>query len=159
MKKLFIIIVVAITLSSCLKGEDTYTCNYNACAAVAPSSEIEAVQSYITANNITAVKHCSGVFYTIENPGTGVAPTACSNIAVTYTGRLTNGSVFDQSTTPVTFNLGGLITGWKNVLPEIKSGGRITLYIPPSLGYGNRQTGSIPPNSILIFSIDLLGVQ
>ncbi len=71
----------------------------------------------------------------------------------------TNGNVFDKSTAPVAYSLLNLITGWKNGLPLIKKGGKIKLYIPPALGYGQNQYQSIPGNSILIFDIDLLDYQ
>jgi FKBP-type peptidyl-prolyl cis-trans isomerase FkpA len=55
--------------------------------------------------------------------------------------------------------LGQLIVGWQKGLPLISSGGKITLYIPPSLGYGSAAAGSIPANSILIFDIELISVS
>ncbi|HYO21790.1 MAG TPA: FKBP-type peptidyl-prolyl cis-trans isomerase, partial [Flavisolibacter sp.] len=70
-------------------------------------------------------------------------------------------SVFDETTGNETanFNMGGLIRGFTNGVMQIKSGGKVTIYIPPSLGYGNRQSGSIPPNSNLIFTVELMDVQ
>lgn len=103
--------------------------------------------------------HCSGVFYSIQAEGTAANPTACSNISVTYKGMLTNGSVFDQTATPVGFNLGMLVPAWRNVLPLIKGGGRIIMYVPPTLGYGSQANGPIPANSILIFEVDLVTVN
>jgi FKBP-type peptidyl-prolyl cis-trans isomerase len=99
------------------------------------------------------------LFYVIENEGTGAAPTVCNNISVTYEGKLTNGNTFDKAESPVVFNLSQLITGFKNGIPLIKVGGRIRLYVPPSLGYGSSQTGSIPPNSVLVFTVNLVGLQ
>ena len=49
-------------------------CSYNECAYKAPAAEIQAVKDYLTANNITATEHCSGLFYRVENPGTGTRP-------------------------------------------------------------------------------------
>lgn len=151
----FIGFILSGSLTSCLKEQK---CNYNPCDLIAPQSEIQAIQTYLTNNSITATQHCSGVFYNIIDPGTGKTPEACGTISVSYIGSLTNGSVFDQST-GATFSLGGLITGWKNGIPLLKSGGRIHLYIPPSLAYGNQQVGTIPPNSILVFDITLIAVQ
>ena len=160
MKKILFGILVVAGFSSCLKGESGVSCKYDECGLKAPASEIQAVQAYLSANSITATQHCSGMFYTIDQPGTGAAPTICNTIIANYEGRLTNGTVFDKTTTtPLTVGLSQLITGFKNGLPLIKAGGKITLYIPPSLGYGSTQQGSIPANSILIFSVDLLGVQ
>jgi FKBP-type peptidyl-prolyl cis-trans isomerase FkpA len=99
------------------------------------------------------------VFYIIQSAGTGTKPTACSYINANYTGKLTNGYVFDQGSFPQPYQLTGLIRGWTNTIPLIQNGGRIHLYIPPSLGYGNATVSSIPPNSILIFDVQLTSVQ
>jgi FKBP-type peptidyl-prolyl cis-trans isomerase FkpA len=157
MKKILAVsLMLVLFLSSCLKKA---LCDFDACAAVAPSSEIQAVQNYLTTNSITAIQHCSGLFYVIDNPGSGKAPDACSVVNVTYTGKLTNGTVFDQSTTPISFALNSVILGWRIGIPALRAGGQIHLYVPPRLGYGNQQSGPIPANSILIFDITLVAVQ
>jgi FKBP-type peptidyl-prolyl cis-trans isomerase FkpA len=154
---ILIIVFLGIFFTSCKKDD---TCSFNECAVVVPDSESQAVKNYLDANNITATKHCSGMYYVVENAGTGNRPNICSYIAIHYKGMLTDGNVFDQTTTnPAVFQLGELITAWKIGIPQIKAGGRIILYVPPTLGYGNRATGSIPANSILIFEVDLLQVQ
>jgi FKBP-type peptidyl-prolyl cis-trans isomerase FkpA len=164
LKKLFAFIAIAILFVSCKKAT-TNSCPYTASTAVAPASEITALQGYITANHPTAVQHSSGVFYEISAAGTGATPGVCSTITVKYTGTLTNGSKFDENLTGYTNTLGGLIQGWQRALPLIKAGGSITLYIPPSLGYGSQDIRNnsgaiiIPANSILIFTIQLVAVQ
>ncbi|HEX8315034.1 MAG TPA: FKBP-type peptidyl-prolyl cis-trans isomerase, partial [Flavisolibacter sp.] len=125
-------------------------------------TEIQSLQSYLQSNNITATQHCSGTFYVIDQQGNGDRPTACDQVSVRYQGRLTNGTVFDPQgggMSSASFNLGGLIPGFKNALLQLKSGGKITIYIPPTLGYGSQQVGNIPPNSNLIFTVELLEVQ
>ena len=167
MKKVLISALVCVWIfSSCLKGSNNASmCDYSPCAFVAPTSEVQAVQNYLTANSITAVQHCSGMFYKIDALGTGKTPTICSTISVRYTGKLSNGTVFDQQSAPVAYSLTNLIAGWKNSLPLINVGGSIHLYIPPSLGYLNMDvrdangTVVVPANSILIFDIDLTAVQ
>ena len=161
MKQYLLGLLLIASFSGCLKSsEGSYTCTYDPCGRKAPASEITAVQNYLSAKSITnAVQHCSGLFYVIENAGTGQNPSVCSNIGVTYEGRLTDGTVFDSKTNEVAFNLGQVIAGWQNALPLIKAGGRIHLYIPPSLAYGSTGSGSIPPNAILVFKVDLLHVQ
>lgn len=147
---------------SCYKNKvNTSTCSYDPCALKAPAMEITAVESYLAGAGITtAVQHCSGMYYEITSPGTGAMPGICSYVSVNYTGTLTDGTVFDQTTgTPASFNLVSLIEGWKKGIPLLKKGGRIHLYIPPSLGYGAQPTGIIPPGSILIFDIELVDVQ
>lgn len=122
----------------------------------------ETLDAYITRTNLgsTVTKDPRGFYYQIVTPGTGATPAVTSRVTIFYTGTLTNGSVFDQTgTTPATFNLNQLILGWQYGLPLIKVGGRIKLYLPPSLGYGAQAAGSIPPNSVLIFDITLQSVQ
>jgi FKBP-type peptidyl-prolyl cis-trans isomerase FkpA len=152
-------LVILISFTGCLKST-TPKCEYNACGVVAPANEIADVQAYLNANGITgAVQHCSGVFYIIQTPGTGNKPNACSYINANYTGKLTNGYVFDQGSFPQPYQLNGMIRGWTNTLPLIQNGGRILLYIPPTLGYGNTSVSTIPANSILIFDVQLTSVQ
>jgi FKBP-type peptidyl-prolyl cis-trans isomerase FkpA len=95
----------------------------------------------------------------ILSAGTGAKPKPCSYINAVYTGKLTNGYVFDQGSFPQPYELTGMIRGWTNTLPLIQNGGKIHLYIPPTLGYGNTAVATIPPNSILIFDIQLTSVQ
>jgi FKBP-type peptidyl-prolyl cis-trans isomerase len=122
----------------------------------------ETLEQYITRANLTSTvtKDSRGFYYQILTPGTGATPTPASKVTVFYKGTLTNGTVFDQTNAnPVTFGLNQLIIGWQYGIPLIKAGGRIMLYLPPSLGYGAQAVGSIPANSVLIFDITLQGVQ
>ena len=86
-------------------------------------------------------------------------------VNVNYTGSLTNGNVFDSSLNPgrspfrFTVGAGQVIKGWDEGLIGMKVGGKRKLTIPPNMGYGNRQTGPIPANSVLIFEIDLLNIE
>jgi len=162
-KKIFFALLVVVAFAGCIKNTDqnTTTCTYDACANKAPAAEIDSLRKYLAANNINATEHCSGVFYQISNPGTGATPIPCKRVAVRYKGMLTNGSVFDEQTSPQTFPLNGVIPGWTNTVPLIKEGGSINLYIPPSLGYGSQEKRNaagavvIPANSILVFTINL----
>ena len=156
-------IILSVVSLSCSK-KDT-PCNSNDSNFTAPANEIANVQAYLTTNGITATQHSSGFFYKITQPGTGQAiANLCSYVSVIYAGRLTNGTVFDPSapgatTSSATFTLAQVIIGWQKGLPLIKAGGKITLYIPPSLGYGSNAQGPIPANSILIFDIELVSVS
>ena len=79
---------------------------------------------------------------------------------VNYKGQLMNGEVFDQTKDkPATFPLKRLIKGWQMGLPFCRQGGKIRLIIPTSLGYGIRNLGVIPPNSILIFDVEVLEIK
>jgi FKBP-type peptidyl-prolyl cis-trans isomerase FkpA len=166
MKNVFLLLCAVLLLSvSCKKNEG---CAYTDSTTSASAAERAYLQNYVTTNSLAAVEHASGVFYTVTNPGTGTNPSICSNITVKYAGTLIpTGTQFDASTsaTGVNFALGQLIVGWQKVLPVLKSGGVITLYVPPSLGYGqqNVRDGAgnivIPGNSYLKFTIELLNVQ
>ena len=155
MKKLLLVMTIAtIVVSGCSKDK----CDYNECGITAPNSEIQAVQSYLSSKGITnAVQHCSGLFYVIDNAGSGKHPNGCSEVNVTYKGMLTNGSTFDQGTTDL--RLDEVINGWRNGIPKIGTGGVIHLYIPPSLGYGPDANGPIPANSVLVFDVTLNGIR
>jgi FKBP-type peptidyl-prolyl cis-trans isomerase FkpA len=146
---------------SCGKSDDSNTqCNFTDPPVSVPASEITALEGYLASKGITnAVRDTRGFYYIISNPGTGATPTVCSRVSVNYVGKLTNDAIFDQTTTtPASFFLGQTIAGWIKGVPLIKAGGRITLFLPPSLGYGNVAIGPIPANSILIFDVDLLTV-
>ena len=166
-RKVFVFasVLTLLFFTSCLKNKDTggNVCTYDTCATKAPASEIQALQSYLTSQGITnAVQHCSGVYYTVFAPGTGAAITPCSAIVATYTGRFTNGNTFDQGTFQQYIALQQLVKGWTNTIPMLKVGGKIKLYIPPSLGYGsqdrtdNRGNVVIPGNSILVFDVEVI---
>ncbi|HEV8079120.1 MAG TPA: FKBP-type peptidyl-prolyl cis-trans isomerase [Chitinophagaceae bacterium] len=161
MKNILLCVIFLSAFSvSCSKKDDA--CNFNDSNVVAPASEVANVQAYLTANSIIATQHSSGFFYKITQTGSGQSVVnLCSKINIKYTGKLTNGTVFDQTAAGASanFTLGQLIVGWQKGIPLISSGGKITLYIPPSLGYGSSPTGTIPANSILIFDIELIGVS
>jgi FKBP-type peptidyl-prolyl cis-trans isomerase FkpA len=153
--------LIVFILTGCLKSEQQYqqSCDYDPCSFKAPATEIAAVQHYMDSVGVTGTtQHCSGLFYKIENPGTGKTPEACSGVNVKYKGRFTNGQVFDSSNTGIDISLADVIRGWVNGVPLVKEGGKIALYIPPSLGYGPNNYRSIPGNSILVFDVELVKV-
>lgn len=166
MKKIVLPLFVLVTVMFACKKTDK--CPYTESTVTAPASEITYLQKIITDSGFVATQHSSGVFYNITTPGSGSSPNLCSTITVRYTGSLlSNGSIFDSntSTAGTNFTLGGLVVGWQKVLPLLKGGGRITLYIPPSLGYGAQSIRDqsnmliIPAYSYLKFEIELLNVQ
>ena len=158
-KKLIFILPVLLFMIGCSKSD--IPCPYVEPSTVAPTSEINTLQSYLTIPHPNAIQHPSGFFYEITSPGTGTATASvCSNVSVKYSGYLiSDGSKFDENLTGITFTLGSLIVGWQKGIPLIKAGGSITLYLPPSLAYGSNAVGSIPPNSYLMFVIQLDNVQ
>lgn len=99
-----------------------------------------------------------------EVVGTGAEAVAGKSVTVNYVGTLTDGTKFDSSydrNQPFTFTLGAgeVIKGWDQGVAGMKIGGKRKLTIPPSLGYGATGQGPIPPNSTLIFEVELLGVN
>ena len=163
MKKILLGIIILSSISFSCSKKDT-TCSYIDSNVIASASEIANVQAYLTTNSITATQHPSGFFYKINQAGTGQAVVnLCSMVTVKYAGRLTNGTYFDPTTpgttSTATFALWQVIVGWQKGVPLISAGGKISLYIPPSLGYGSVPKGSIPANSILIFDIELVSVS
>lgn len=107
----------------------------------------------------------SGLKYKEIKVGTGALPTAGQTVFVHYVGTLENGTKFDSSrdrNSPFSFKLGvgQVIKGWDEGLSTMKVGGRRQLTIPAELGYGSRGAGGvIPPNSVLIFDVELLSVS
>lgn len=159
----YLFLLSSVLFASCLKTDTK--CQYEEVNTVAPQPEVDAIQQYLTTAGITdAIKHPAGFFYKIQTPGTGEAPGLCNQIGILYKGQLTNGTIFDQTTNNQirVFTLGQLILGWQKGIPLIKTGGNITLYLPPTLGYGsqtirdNQGNVLIPANSILIFSVQLI---
>lgn len=118
------------------------------------------IEHYIMENNLDAEEKEDGLFIVHEILGSGSSPTLDQNVKLFYKGYLTNGEVFDETETDTAdFPLGSLIDGWQLGLPYMKEGGSSILLLPSALGYGNRDVGDIPKNSVLIFEIDLIEVH
>lgn len=104
----------------------------------------------------------SGLQYKITQQGTGKSPNKSDIVRVQYKGQLTDGTVFDSSYDregPIEFPLDQVITGWTEGLQLLKEGGKMVLYIPPKLAYGDEGvSGTIPANSVLIFDVELLKI-
>ena len=152
-----VLLILVIFGTGCLKD--------NTCSPKTTASEAAQIQAYALANGINATAHSSGLYYEVINPGSGATATANSNIVITYTGKLTNGTIFDQQTTPNNTSvnppwpLNQLIEGWRLGIPLIQEGGHIKLIIPSALAYGCIGKNSIPGDAILFFDIELLDVQ
>jgi FKBP-type peptidyl-prolyl cis-trans isomerase len=169
MKNIFWILLVSVFLFGCLKNTNsTQQCSYVDTQTLAPDSEVQKLTAYLDSNHIHAQKHTSGFYYIIHSQGAGAFVTnLCSLVTVTYKGKFTNGATFDSTGTNnvATFQLGSVILGWQKGVPLVNKGGSITLYIPPSLGYGpydvqnNQGHVVIPGKSILIFDIEVLDIS
>ncbi len=104
----------------------------------------------------------SGLQYEIITEGSGTKPTASQTVTCHYHGTLINGTVFDSSVkrgAPASFPLNRVISGWTEALQLMSVGSKWRLYLPPHLAYGTMQVGTIPPNSTLIFEVELLGIK
>ncbi|MGZ5283048.1 MAG: FKBP-type peptidyl-prolyl cis-trans isomerase [Bacteroidia bacterium] len=123
--------------------------------------QAQTIEAYAKEKNLSVQKTESGLYYVIETPGTGENPKAGTEVTVHYKGYLLDGTVFDESYKrgePITFPLGvgQVIRGWDEGIALFKKGGKGKLLIPSPLAYGDRESGPIPANSILVFDIELL---
>ncbi|WJV53576.1 FKBP-type peptidyl-prolyl cis-trans isomerase [Pectobacteriaceae bacterium CE90] len=104
----------------------------------------------------------SGLLYKVDKEGTGAVPKDSDTVVVNYKGTLVDGTEFDNSYKrgePLSFRLDGVIPGWTEGLKHVKKGGKIELVIPPALAYGETGVPGIPPNSTLVFDVELLDVK
>ena len=104
----------------------------------------------------------SGLQYRVITEGAGDAPKATDTVKVHYEGRLISGDVFDSSVArgePVSFPLNGVIPGWSEGVQLMKVGSKFEFTIPSALAYGPSGTGPIPPNSVLVFDVELLEIN
>lgn len=105
----------------------------------------------------------SGLQYKIVSEGIGKSPTTADRVTVHYTGKLSDGTIFDSSVQrgqPATFRVNQVISGWTEALQMMQEGDKWTLYIPYTLGYGERGSPpTIPPFSTLIFEVELMKVN
>ncbi len=125
--------------------------------------EIAVIEDYLSVNKLVARRTPAGVFYIVQAPGEGELVKVGNSVSVNYTGKLLNGHIFDSSvgSGPYTFRVGAgeVIKGWDEGIPMFRDGGRGIIIIPSSLAYGTRAQPGIPANSILIFEVEIMGVQ
>ena len=94
--------------------------------------------------------------------GTGAVPTASDKVSVHYRGTFLDGKEFDSSYSrgkPASFNVTGVIRGWTEALQLMSVGSKWQLFIPSDLAYGPNGNRNIPPNSALLFEVELLGIE
>lgn len=103
-----------------------------------------------------------GLQYTVLTAGTGAMPGAADTVTVNYKGTLIDGTEFDSSYKrgqPATFPVNGVIHGWTEALQKMQVGAKWKLFVPSELAYGEQGRPSIPPNSVLIFEVELLDTK
>lgn len=136
-----------------------------ACAAGGPDPVAKEGKAFLATNAKVpgVVSLPSGLQYKIikSGPATGLKPGPEDEVKVHYEGKLISGQVFDSSYergTPAALPLPALIPAWIEALQLMRPGDVWMLYVPPELGYGDAGAGDIPPNSTLIFKIELIGI-
>lgn len=130
-------------------------------AAGDPNNDDETLSKYFKEHKLSPEKRASGLYYIITEETDDEKPIPGQTVKVHYTGRLMDGTIFDSSTgkDPLSFSLGRghVIQGWDEGIALLKRGEKATLYIPSRLAYGDRSpSAKIPPNSILIFDVELV---
>ncbi len=104
----------------------------------------------------------SGLQYKVLVEGSGKTPKATDQVTVNYKGTFIDGNEFDSSYkrgTPATLQVDKIIRGWMEALLLMKEGSKWQLFIPPELAYGDRGSGPIPPNTTLLFEVELISVK
>jgi FKBP-type peptidyl-prolyl cis-trans isomerase FklB len=103
----------------------------------------------------------SGLQYKVITEGKGKSPKETDQVTVNYRGKLIDGTEFDSSYKrgePATFAVNGVIKGWTEALQLMKEGSKWELFIPANLAYAERAAPGIPPNSTLIFEVELIKI-
>ena len=158
-KYLLLLSVVVLGFSACKKVD-----------FVAEQAAIDEakIQAYVAANPSTAgglTKDASGIYYKILKTGAGAKPTATSTVRIAYVGKLLNGNTFDSSS-GFTSLLSAFVSGFQSGVLKLNGpsaagatdGGKIFMIIPSALAYGATESGIIPANSVITFTVDLNGI-
>lgn len=126
--------------------------------AMTPEQEDAALTKYIADHALTAYKIADGMYVVFTDSGSSSHPTIASNVKVNYKGYFTDGKVFDQSKagSPLDIPLANVIEGWQRGIPLFGKGGKGILLIPSKLAYGDSGAGDIPPNTPILFDIELV---
>ena len=133
-------------------------------SAVARERNVAEADSFLAANaSAEGVQTTdSGLQYVVLQEGDGPTPSPEDVVRVNYEGRFVNGEVFDSSYQrgqPAQFPVGGVISGWTEALQLMQVGSKYRLHVPPALAYGENAPPNIGPNRLLIFDVELLGIE
>ncbi|RXJ51498.1 FKBP-type peptidyl-prolyl cis-trans isomerase [Gelidibacter gilvus] len=151
MKTYVFLVLVFASLTACNNSDDNVDFK---------EKNNEEIIAYIDKNNLDAQKSDSGLYYVIDELGSGQKPVATSNVTVAYKGYFLDGKTFDQSdANGISFGLQQVIKGWTEGITYFKEGGKGKLLIPSHLGYGSKDRQGIPGGSVLIFDIHLISVK
>ena len=153
MKSFFILPLALGLLAGCGGKKDQVTTETNPGTA------------FLTANagKEGVITTASGLQYKVIKSGTGESPKLTDTVKVHYQGTLIDGTIFDSSIQrgqPISFPVNRVIPGWTEALQLMKVGDKWQLFIPAKLAYGDQSPSpAIPPNSVLIFEVELLGIE
>jgi len=156
-----LVLFSALIISGCNKNEDPY-------AEYTPEREATLIKDWL-AQMVTNKKDIdttsTGIFYIVEKEGTGETVKSGNTVKVKYTGMFLNGSIFDASsyhgdgTMTYVHKTDPLIKGWEEGIEVMSKGGIAAFLVPSAKGYGTAGAGSIPPNTPLIFIIEVIEIK
>ena len=152
MRRLFFLLACVLPLVAAACGSDSPTSIEDTTFAPALGVDLS-----------TMTRTSSGLYYRDITVGTGAVAQSGKTVGVYYQGWLASGSRFDFRTSgnPFEFVLGAgeVIRGWDQGVPGMRVGGKRLLVIPSSLGYGSAGRGSIPPNAVMVFEVEVRTVR
>lgn len=148
--------VIIYSFNGCTKTET--------CTPVDPSAEATLILAFANEQGMAVTSHPSGLYYEIVDPGSGATPDNDSEVAVTYSATLLDGSpdgdLIETVTTPnEPLPLNQFIEGWKITIPMIQEGGTIRVIVPSALAFGCQPHNGLPGNAVLYYEINLVTVQ
>lgn len=117
------------------------------------------IKDYLKKEGIQCEKTESGLYYKIIEQGEGNFIKFQDIVIFSYKGYFLNGKVFDEQKEPVEFPVQKLILAWKEIMFEVKPGAKFFLVTPPQLAYGSHELDDIPPNSILVYEMEIHSVK
>ena len=116
------------------------------------------IEKHLKAKNIECEKSASGLYYKILEEGEGEFIQFTNKVSVKYKGTFLNGDVFDEQTEPIEMAVSSQINAWKELMLQLKKGSKAYMIASPQLGYGQYKVEKIPPNSILVFELEVVDV-
>ncbi len=156
MKNLIVFLTAASFIGFSCSNEETQFLSYEEQLSV----DTEIINDYLNENGLTADSTAEGLRYVITQAGDGNFPATGNSVTVNYTGKFLNSNVFDSNTSggfSFALGQGRVIPGWDIGIALLSKGAKATLYIPSGLAYGTRGAGgSIGPNEVLIFDVELV---
>ncbi|MBX0292448.1 FKBP-type peptidyl-prolyl cis-trans isomerase [Hymenobacter sp. HSC-4F20] len=154
----FLLGILFLSLTSCKKDEEQVTVDYSA-------RDEEAIKAYIAENKLTGFQRDStGVYIIITQPGTGATAVKKQKVTTKYVGTTLDGTVFDKSNPAAigfqfVLGVGDVIKGWDRGFTYLNKGSKAILLIPSGQAYAEQVAGSIPPNSILRFDVEVVDIK